>query len=716
MLLYTPVVTDEDFAASIAYLSRRLDENAGPENFLRSLFTITPGSPVWDAERAPVRGRRRRPRGRSSRTPRRTQDRRSEQRRFDPDAPFANEPDTDFTQAANRAWIAEHLRDGPAGRAPAARHDDGRHRRRRRAGPRAALRGGGRRPRPNGAAALARVAEVMAADRGRTLAVMAHETGKTVREGDPEVSEAIDFASWAAASTRELDDLAADGVAADPLGVVLVAGPWNFPTAIPANGVVAALAAGNAVILKPAPEAVATAVELVRHVHEAGVPDDVVQLVRCPDDDVGRHLVTHPGVDGVVLTGSYDTARLFLGWRPTSRLLAETSGKNALVDQPDGRRRPRPARPRPLGVRPRRAEVLGGEPGDRRGAAVRRPGVPAPPRRRRAQPPRRPGDRARRRWSARSSAQPSGPLARALTQLDDGESWLVEPRPLDDERPAVVAGRAARRAPGSWFHQTECFGPVLGVMRADDLDHAIELQNAVDYGLTGGLHSLDEREIERWLDRVEVGNAYVNRHTTGAIVRRQPFGGWKRSSVGRGAKTGGPDDINRFVTFRPRRGADEARRRVVRAVVGASGSARDRPQGLRSEANVLRYRPVAGVIVRASGRTRRPRTWRRSARAAAVAGVPMDGVRTAGRAPRSSRTRRAGGRIASTGVERLRAAHPSTRRCAPHATTPVSPSTPRRSPTTGASSCRAGCASRRSPGRATATDGSPSSQARARGR
>ena len=104
--------------------------------------------------------------------------------------------------------------------------------------------------------------------------------------------------------------------------------------------------------------------------------------------------------------------------------------------------------------------------------------------------------------------------------------------------------------PGSWFHQTECFGPVLGVMRADDLDHAVELQNAVPYGLTGGLHSLDEAEIDRWLARVEVGNAYVNRHTTGAIVRRQPFGGWKRSSVGRGAKTGGPDDILRFVTFR----------------------------------------------------------------------------------------------------------------------------------------------------------------------
>ena len=134
-----------------------------------------------------------------------------------------------------------------------------------------------------------------------------------------------------------------------------------------------------------------------------------------------------------------------------------------------------------------------------------------------------PADHARRRARC----------ARALTTLDPGESWLVEPRPLDDDGRLWSPGVRIGVQPGSWFHRTECFGPVLGVMRADDLDHAIDLQNAVAYGLTGGLHSLDEHEIERWLERVEVGNAYVNRHTTGAIVRRQPFGGWKRSSVGR---------------------------------------------------------------------------------------------------------------------------------------------------------------------------------------
>ncbi len=619
VLLYTPVVTDEDFAASIAYLSRRLDENAGPENFLRSLFTITPGSPVWEAERRrfehAVAAR-----SSVSRSPRRCQDRRCEVCRFDPDAPFANEPDTDFTQAANRAWIATHL----AGDRPAplpelidtAAGIDAVVARARRGAERWRATSTAERRR-----VLSRVAEVMAAARGRTLAVMAHEAAKTVREGDPEVSEAVDFANWASASTHTLDELAADGVDAEPLGVVLVAGPWNFPTAIPANGAVGALAAGNAVLLKPAPEVIATAVELVRHLHEGGVPEDVVQLVRCPDDDTGRHLVTHPGVDGVVLTGSYDTARLFLGWRPDLRLLAETSGKNALVISQTA--------DVDLALRDLVRSAFG-HAGQKCSAAslaiVEAPLYDDA------------GFRARLADAVRSLrvgpatevasmvgpliAPPSGALARALRELDPGEFWLVSPRPLDDTGRLWAPGVRFGVRAGSWFHQTECFGPVLGVMRADDLDHAVDLQNGVAYGLTGGLHSLDEREIIRWLDRVEVGNAYVNRHTTGAIVRRQPFGGWKRSSVGRGAKTGGPDDILRFATFRCRTAtASHADASYRRWWAEQFGVALDR-SGLRSESNELRYRPVSGVVVRSGPET--PADDVRSLRAAAgVAGVPL---------------------------------------------------------------------------------------------
>ena len=148
----------------------------------------------------------------------------------------------------------------------------------------------------------------------------------------------------------------------------------------------------------------------------------------------------------------------------------------------------------------------------------------------------------------------NGKLLHALTQLGIGEEWLVEPKRLDATGRLWSPGIRAGVAPGSYFHLTEFFGPVLGVMHAKDLDEAIRLQNAVDYGLTAGLHSLDSEEVAHWLDRVEAGNLYVNRGITGAIVQRQPFGGWKRSAVGAGAKAGGPNYLFGLGEWMPQHG------------------------------------------------------------------------------------------------------------------------------------------------------------------
>jgi RHH-type proline utilization regulon transcriptional repressor/proline dehydrogenase/delta 1-pyrroline-5-carboxylate dehydrogenase len=617
LLLYAPVVTDTDFVAAIAYLSRRLDENASEENFLRALFSITPGSTAWQREQ------RRFETALSARhtvstAPRRCQDRRIEKNVFDPEAPFANEPDTDFTTAPNREWVAHHLEhdrpeplpellttadaiDAAVARANEAARDwstTSTEERRR---------------------VLTRVAECMAANRGRTLAVMAYETGKTIREGDPEISEAIDMARWAATSTHVLDELAADGIASAPVGTVLVAAPWNFPYAIPANGVVAALATGNAAILKPAPEAVATAVELVRHLHEAGVPRDAVQLVRCPDDDTGRHLVSHDAIDTVVLTGAYATAQMFLDWKPQLRLIAETSGKNALVVTGGA--------DLDLAIKDLVRSAFGhaGQKCSAASLAILEAGVYDDERflNRIADAVRSirvgaPNDLAA--MMGPLVLPPSDKLRRAFTALDHGEEWLVEPQPLDDSGRLWSPGVRVGVQPGSWFHQTECFGPVLGIMRARDLDDALGMQNSTEFGLTGGLHSLDPDEILHWLDRVQVGNAYVNRHTTGAIVRRQPFGGWKHSSIGPGAKPGGPGDILRFARFeRVRASGGYAFDAAWRDTFGIE---RDR-SGLHAEANVLRYRPVAKVIVPLDAAT--PDATKAMLKDAAdVTGVPVE--------------------------------------------------------------------------------------------
>ena len=248
--------------------------------------------------------------------------------------------------------------------------------------------------------------------------------------------------------------------------------------------------------------------------------------------------MTHPAVDTVVLTGAYATARMFLDWQPRLHLLAETSGKNAIVVTG--------AADVDLAIRDTIRSAFG-HAGQKCSAAsllILTPVVhDGPFLRRLAEAVRT----LRVGWPADPATTmgpliaPPGPvLRRGLTALDPGESWLVEPACIGgDDRLWSPGVRLGVRA-GSWFHQTECFGPVLGVMRADDLDGAIELQNGTPFGLTGGIHSLDEHEVDRWLRAVRVGNAYVNRHLTGAIVRRQPFGGWKRSSVGGGPKAGGP--------------------------------------------------------------------------------------------------------------------------------------------------------------------------------
>jgi RHH-type proline utilization regulon transcriptional repressor/proline dehydrogenase/delta 1-pyrroline-5-carboxylate dehydrogenase len=236
-------------------------------------------------------------------------------------------------------------------------------------------------------------------------------------------------------------------------------------------------------------------------------------------------------------------------------------------------------------------------------------------------------------WDTRSVVTPlikppSGALLRALRSLDPGERFLVEPR-FDPHNPHLVGpcikvGVAA----GSFSHVTELFGPVLAVLRADDFDHAIELANATPYGLTAGLFSLDESERARWSQRIRAGNLYINRGITGAIVGRQPFGGWKASSFGPGAKAGGPNYLLQLCELRegdtaptlaaPEPAAahllhavrtridKEARENLARAACqyghaarGYFGQRHD-PCALLGERNELVYAPCSGLTLRAA--------------------------------------------------------------------------------------------------------------------
>jgi len=562
--LYTPVVHPDEFDVAIAYLVRRLEEGASAENFMSAAFDLDDAR-LFDRERerflasiALIPS--------EVPSPNRTMDRAADPADLaavDPSpassAPFRNAPDTDPSLAANREWAAgirARMRDSTAGiatteaaRIRTADELDA-------AIAEAAASGWGARPAAERARILRAAGDELERRRAELIEVMGSECGKVIEQSDPEVSEAVDFARFYADGAEKLD--AIDGARFEPVGVTAVIPPWNFPAAIPAGGVLAALAAGSAVVFKPARQAARTGAVIAEALWAAGVPRDALRMVSltpgaCPTSggndgaipaqtgtrsgDLGSRLIADPRIGRVILTGAYETAERFRRIRPDLPLLAETSGKNAIIVTPSA----------DLDLAAHDVAYSAfGHAGQKCSAAslVVLVGSVADSERFHRQlldavGAYRVGDP----WDESARIGPliapaEGKLLRALKTLEPGQRWLLEPRQLGEATwtPGIRAGVL----PGSEFHTTEYFGPVLGIMTAPTLDAAIDIVNAVDYGLTSGLHSLDEREIDRWLARIEAGNAYVNRGITGAIVARQPFGGWKKSSVGPGTKAGGP--------------------------------------------------------------------------------------------------------------------------------------------------------------------------------
>ncbi len=620
VLLYTPVTRHEDFPAAVAYLVRRLDENTSEENYLRASFDMALNNDKFKEQQ-----------GRflisiAERHTISTESRRHHLKRHDSenafgDGKFENQSDADATNpefrdqlesAFTRHYESDELRiplqimgefltrseievgtDPSENGAPwysysiASKEDIDLAVSTARAhvdewdalGPR----GRGK--------ILGAAATLMENERAETIAIMSRDAGKTVAEADPEVSEGIDFARFYALSSYEkCDD-------SKPLGVVLVVPPWNFPYAIPMGGVCSALAAGNAVILKPAPETVATAWQIARQLWDAGVPQHVLQFVPTRDDDDGLHLVTHPGINGIILTGSFETASMFTSWKPEIRLMAETSGKNAILISASA--------DIDNAVKDLVQSAFGhaGQKCSAASLAIVEASIYKNPsflnQLKDAVESLSVG--AGRNYSTTVGPvihPPTGSLHQALTSLDEGESWLVQPQQLDATGHLWSPGVKLGVAPGSWSHRNEWFGPVLGVMVAPNFDAAIAWQNAVDYGLTAGVHSLDEKECEQWIAQVEAGNLYVNRGTTGAVVNRQPFGGWKRSSVGPTSKAGGGNYINNLREWTPLSSIEDSVDSSSLWWENIGSKAIDHA-GLHVERNYQRYLPSRrGIIVR----------------------------------------------------------------------------------------------------------------------
>ena len=582
LLLYAPACRQQDFINAIGYLVRRLDENTGEDNFLRHAFSLKVGSEEWvrlEAQfveafslmEATADG------------PRRKQDRRQPAARPNV-APawqdYQGEPDTDFALLQNVKWAEEIIHkwegrfDDRAADIPltiAGESIDDPRDQRDCYDP----------SRPNvvvGHYKQANAADIenavqcakedpdgwrskSAGERREILADVAHELrkaranligaaiadgGKTIVQADPEVSEAVDFAEFYSLTASYYDSL--PGIKAEGRGVVVVVSPWNFPIAIPCGGVAAALAAGNTVLLKPASDTVLVAHELCQCFWRAGVSNKTLQLIPCSGAREGQQLVTHADVDTVILTGGTDTALTMLEADPHMRLLAETGGKNATIV---------------TGMADRDQAIKNvvysafGHSGQKCSATsllVLETEVYEDPEFKRALCDAVKSLHVGSAWDLKTKVgptikPPSGDLEQALKELEPEESWAVLPK-RDRENPGLYSPAVKWGVqPQSYTHCTEFFGPVLGVMNAANLHEAIDLVNFTGYGLTSGIESLDEREIEIWRDSIRAGNLYINRGTTGAIVLRQPFGGMGKSAFGPGIKAGGPNYVAQMMRF-----------------------------------------------------------------------------------------------------------------------------------------------------------------------
>ncbi|MFH0995686.1 MAG: bifunctional proline dehydrogenase/L-glutamate gamma-semialdehyde dehydrogenase [Pseudomonadota bacterium] len=591
MLLYAPVATRDQFINAIAYLIRRLDENTAEENFLRHSFNLKTESKAWDFLRDQfVKSYHHR--NTVPKAPRRSQNRLTESFpvKRSPGAgtiyssEFTNEADTDWALEPNRIW-AHAIRDKWQ-KAPDS-------------SPILipVVAGGGeildgrflgecldisRVGESGGKPLIARYA--LADDRDVELAVLVakadpdgwrkksladrHEilshvagelrmaranligaaanTGKMFSEGDVEVSEAIDFAEYYPHSARAFDDM--HHVRCAGKGVGLVISPWNFPIAIPSGGILAALSAGNTVIFKPSSSAVLVAWELCRCFWRAGISKNVLQFLPCAGSTIGAKLTHHPDVDFIILTGGTDTGMRILKERPAVFLAAETGGKNATIvtamsDRDQAIKNVIQSAFGHCGQKCSATSLLVLEKEVYEDPIFKKQLVGAAG-----------SFSVGSAWAFENRMgpliqPPSGDLKSALTKLEPGESWALKPENIGVNPHLWTPGIKWGVKSGSFTHLTEFFGPVLGVMCAENLEEAIDIVNQTGYGLTSGIESLDKREQALWKSRIKAGNLYVNRGTTGAIVLRQPFGGMGKSALGSGLKAGGPNYVSQFMNF-----------------------------------------------------------------------------------------------------------------------------------------------------------------------
>lgn len=405
---------------------------------------------------------------------------------------------------------------------------------------------------------LEALAEKMVSRKFLLMALQCYEVGKPWAEADGEVAEAIDFCRYYANQMRKLEKpLAVGNIPGEdsqyfyePRGVSVVIAPWNFPLAILTGMTVAALVAGNTVIMKPAEQSTLIGWDLFQMMLDVGFPSDVIQFLPGIGEEVGPTLVSHPLVHNIAFTGSRSvglrilesTSSLAPGQTHFKKTILELGGKNAIIVDQDA-----DLDEAVDGV----LHSAFGFAGQKCSACSRVIVM----------------ESVARRFEERLvEAAGSFPI-RAAMDPECVMGPVVDAQAFQRIQSLITVGKQSYRLlfegtapkeghfippvifsevpPDSSLAQDEIFGPILCILRAKDLDEALRIANGTQYALTGGLYSRSPANIQKVRQEFAVGNLYINRGITGAMVERHPFGGFKLS--GMGGKAGGPDYLKHFM-------------------------------------------------------------------------------------------------------------------------------------------------------------------------
>jgi RHH-type transcriptional regulator, proline utilization regulon repressor / proline dehydrogenase / delta 1-pyrroline-5-carboxylate dehydrogenase len=410
---------------------------------------------------------------------------------------------------------------------------------------------------------LKQTASLMRADKAALCAIEILEAGKSWTEADADVAEAIDFCNFYAAQMRKLGRPGLTQHMAGetnfqawwPRGVGVIIAPWNFPLAILTGMTAAALVAGNAVIIKPSDQTPVIAAHLMQLLINAGIPAGVANLLTGPGGAVGAHLVEHPHVDFIAFTGSKEVglkiwesaARTRPGQMNLKKVVCEMGGKNCVIVDSDADMDEAVAGclASAFGYQGQKCSALSR-------LVVLEDNYDAFLQRFIA------GAASMRVGPAHEPGNLIGPVIsrdaqqRILKMIETGKkeaklAW--QGRVPEDPEACYVPPSIFTDVPAdSRLFREEIFGPVLAVTKAHDFDEALTLANTGEFALTGSCYSRSPANIERVKGEMVCGNLYINRGITGAIVERQPFGGFRMS--GGGTKAGGPEYLENFIVPR----------------------------------------------------------------------------------------------------------------------------------------------------------------------